>query len=260
MKRFGPPPVLPVAASSCSIKKPLSTLCQKIALSSAKEAKEWVAAQKLLFLQKRGIKSISREINEEPSINSTFATLAANKKPAAPIPTPVLALDHTQTLFDSEATEPDFFDVDIDDEQQPQKQSSSEASKCTTQPFKSSKSNVSGGTLKILAPQSVPSSTPTDKTTTTSTLSAPVVGFGPRKPVFLHLLDLGLQLDQLCCQKTADQVTLDWIKESGVTDLTNIPNNPAAYDAFLTSPLPFHFDDNVLLDVHTVDGVRKHLV
>ena len=41
---------------------------------------------------------------------------------------------------------------------QPQKQSSSEASKCTTQPLKSSKPNVeSGGTLKILAPQSVPS-------------------------------------------------------------------------------------------------------
>ena len=73
------------------------------------------------------------------------------------------------------------------------------------------------------------------------------------------MLDLGLQLDQLCCQKNADQVTLDWIKESGVTDLTNIPNNPAAYDAFLTSPLPFHFDDNVLLAVHTMDGVRKHL-
>ena len=91
------------------------------------------------------------------------------------------------------------------------------------------------------------------------TLSAPDVGFGPGKPVFLHLLDLGLQLDQLCCQKNADQVTLDWIKESGVTDLTNIPNNPAAYDAFLTSPLPFHFDDNVLLAVHTMDGVRKHL-
>ena len=145
---------------------------------------------------------------------------------------------------------------------QHQKQGSSEASKCTTQPFQSSKPNVqNGGTLKTLDPQiiRVPSTTTTIQTTTPSTLSAPVVGFGPGKPVFLHLLDLGLQLDQLCCQKNADQVTLDWIKESGVTDLTNIPNNPAAYDAFLTSPLPFHFDDNVLLAVHTMDGVRKHL-
>ena len=114
MKRFGSPPVLPVAASSCSFKKPLSTLCQKIALSSAKEAKEWVAAKKL---QESQIRGISRKINKEPPVRSTFATLTAKTNPAAPIPTPVLAIDHTQTIFDSVAPESDFVDVDIDDAQ-----------------------------------------------------------------------------------------------------------------------------------------------
>ena len=93
----------------------LSNLCQKVALSSAKEAKEWVAAQKLLFLQKRGLQSITREINEEPSINSTFATLAANKKPAAPIPSPVLELHHTEASVDLVSHEPDVVDLEIDD-------------------------------------------------------------------------------------------------------------------------------------------------
>jgi hypothetical protein len=113
MNRFGSTPVLPVAASSCSFPaKPLSILCQKIALSSAKKAKEWVAAQKLQESQKRGI---SREINKEPLGNTTFATLAAKNNPAAPIPTPVLELHHTQTLVDFVAHEPDLFDFEIDD-------------------------------------------------------------------------------------------------------------------------------------------------
>ena len=105
-----------VAASSRSFsEKPLSILCQKISLSSAAAAKEWVAAKKLQESQKH---IISREVNIEPSVMSTvtFATLTAKNNPT-PIPTHVLALDHT--LVDSVAPEPDLVDFEIDDAQDP---------------------------------------------------------------------------------------------------------------------------------------------
>ena len=92
-----------------------------------------------------------------------------------------------------------------------------------------------------------------------STPSTTLDSFAPKKQVFFYLLDVGWKLDQICCQKDEDQVTLNWIKESRRTDLTGIPNNPAAYDAPVSNPLPFDFDDTVLLAVHTMDGIRKHL-
>jgi hypothetical protein len=95
-----------------------------------------------------------------------------------------------------------------------------------------------------------------------STLSTPIVSVAPTKSAILHLLDVGLNLDEICCTKVADQVaivTLKWTKNLGETDLTNIPRNPAVYDMSQSNPLPFDFDDNVLLAVHTIDGTRKHL-
>jgi hypothetical protein len=71
----------------------------------------------------------------------------------------------------------------------------------------------------------------------------------------LHTLDL--KLDQISCEKDADEITLEWVNESGgSTDLTEIPVNPAA---LVLNALPYHFDDNVLLAVHTVHGFRKYL-
>jgi hypothetical protein len=136
------------------------------------------------------------------------AKMKAFPEASGSIPSSTVAVSPRKRLQDSLV----HTEKQIPPGKQPQKQGSSKASKCTTQPFKSSKPNVeSGGALKILAPLTpqisrVPRTT-TIQTTTASTLSAPVVGIGHRKPVFLHLLDLGLQLDQLCCQKDADQVT-----------------------------------------------------
>ena len=101
-----------------------------------------------------------------------------------------------------------------------------------------------------------------ETSTMPSTLSAPFDCVAPKKPAFLHLLDVGLNLDEICCTKDSNEVTLvilKWIKNLGETDLTSIPRNPAVYDASQSNPLPFHFDDNVLLAVHTIDGTRKHL-
>jgi len=105
-----------IAASSCSLsEKPLSIFCQKICLSSAAAAKDWVAAKKLQASQKP---IISREANKKTSVMSseTFATLTAKSNPTT-IPTPILARNHT--LVDSVAPEPDFVDFEIDDAQDP---------------------------------------------------------------------------------------------------------------------------------------------
>jgi hypothetical protein len=95
MKRSSSTPSFPA--------KPLSALCQRIALSSTSSAKEWVASRKR-----------EREIVKVPSVTATFATLAAKTK-TAPIPLPALALHHTSTLGDSVAPEPEVFDLEIDD-------------------------------------------------------------------------------------------------------------------------------------------------
>jgi hypothetical protein len=79
----------------------------------------------------------------------------------------------------------------------------------------------------------------------------------PKNPL-LHILDL--KLDKISCEKDADEIPLEWVNESGGSiDLTEIPVNPAEYDALVLNALPFHFDDNILLAVHTVHGIRKHL-
>jgi hypothetical protein len=80
----------PVSSSHLLPAKPLSTLCQRIALSSPASAKAWVAAQKLQPTQKSK-KTIISSKDTEPM---TFATLVGRSNPAS-IPTPALALDHT---------------------------------------------------------------------------------------------------------------------------------------------------------------------
>ena len=80
----------PVSSSHLLPAKPLSTLCQRIALSSPASAKAWVAAQKLQPTQKSKKPIISSK-DTEPM---TFATLVGRSNPAS-IPTPALALDHT---------------------------------------------------------------------------------------------------------------------------------------------------------------------
>jgi hypothetical protein len=111
MKASSSTPVFPVAASSRSLPaKPPLTLWQRIALSSPASAKEWVAARKLQSTQGSKKTIISSKVNTEPSVVSTFATMAAKKK-TAPLPTPTLA------LVDSAAHKPDIFDFDIHDEQ-----------------------------------------------------------------------------------------------------------------------------------------------
>ena len=92
-----------------------------------------------------------------------------------------------------------------------------------------------------------------------STPSTTFDSFEPKKQVFFNFVDGGWKLDQISCQPDVDQVNLNWIKELKGAVLTDIPNNPAAYDASISNPLPFDFDDNVLLAVHSVEGFRKHL-
>ena len=79
----------------------------------------------------------------------------------------------------------------------------------------------------------------------------------PKKPL-LHLMDA--KLDQICSEEDAAEITLAWTKQSGgLRDLTEIGINPSAYDASVLNALPFNSDDNLLLAVHTVLGVKKHL-
>ena len=111
MKASSFTPVFPVAASSRSLPaKPPLTLWQRIALSTSASAKEWVAARKLQSTQESKKTIISSKVNTEPSLATTFATMAA-KKNTAPLPAPTLA------LVDSAAPEPDIFDVEIHCEQ-----------------------------------------------------------------------------------------------------------------------------------------------
>ena len=89
-----------------------------------------------------------------------------------------------------------------------------------------------------------------------------VLPFSPKeiapKKTFLHLMDA--TLDQICCEKEDSEIALAWTKQSGgLRDLTEIGINPSAYDASILNALPFNFDDNLLLAVHTVLGIRKHL-
>jgi len=50
-----------------------------------------------------------------------------------------------------------------------------------------------------------------------------------------------------------------WTKQSGrLRDLTEIGINPSPYDASMLNALPFNFDNNLLLTVHTVHGISKH--
>ena len=89
-----------------------------------------------------------------------------------------------------------------------------------------------------------------------------VLPFSPKeiapKKTFLHLMDA--TLDQICCEKEDSEIALAWTKQSGgLKDLTEIGINPSAYDASILNALPFNFDDNLLLAVHTVLGIRKHL-
>ena len=111
MKASSFSPVFPVAASSRSLpEKPLLTLWQRIALSTPASAKQWVAARKLQSTQESKKTIISSKVTTEPSVVSTFATMAAKKKTAS-LPTPTLA------LVDSAAHKPDIFDFDIHGEQ-----------------------------------------------------------------------------------------------------------------------------------------------
>ena len=106
MKRSSSTPSFPV--------KPLSALCQRIALSSAASAKEWIASGGRRKREAPQTHIRPREIVKVPSVTATFATLAAKNNPA-PIPPPALALHHTSTLGDSVAPEPEVFDLEIDD-------------------------------------------------------------------------------------------------------------------------------------------------
>ena len=78
------------------------------------------------------------------------------------------------------------------------------------------------------------------------------------KQQLLHLMDA--ELDQICCENEDDEIALAWTKQSGgLRDLTEIGINPSAYDSSILNALPFNFDDNLLLAIHTVHGTRKHL-
>jgi hypothetical protein len=119
--------------------------------------------------------------------------------------------------------------------------------------------NNADGTLPFSPPQISHSLNVFSTTQTTGSSTTTFDSFEPKKQVFFNYADVGWKLDRISCQHDADQVNLNWIKESRGAALTDIPNNPAAYDASISNPLPFDFDDNVLLAVHSVEGLRKHL-